>query len=232
VLHATEFEHTAYWFEYGTTTAYGSTTPIVDIEATTVPNPVSASVGGLAAGTTYHYRLCNDKVLGDSFPPHCGADRTVTTGNGRVSVEGSGSDAIETPPFSVSTTQYSLEGVADPGGAGYVDGDWNLQTQNRYVPELSSFDTDYGEVASVVCLRVSGNLAVAGVVGSWRGGTLSTGVFVNGSFDALIVIEDNGPTGDRVAKLPWTPADGCPEPSASLFTGRTFDVADFVVSGG
>ena len=48
-------------FEYGTTTAYGSTTP----QQATPPGPVSATITGLSASTTYHYRLVVDGVPGD-----------------------------------------------------------------------------------------------------------------------------------------------------------------------
>jgi hypothetical protein len=63
-------------FEYGLTDAYGNTT-----EVTLSPNigsaeqAVSASLGGLQAGTTYHYRLTASNVSGTSP----GADLTFTT---------------------------------------------------------------------------------------------------------------------------------------------------------
>ena len=47
-------------FEYGTTTAYGSSTP----QQATPPGPVSATVTGLSAATTYHYRLVVGGVAG------------------------------------------------------------------------------------------------------------------------------------------------------------------------
>jgi hypothetical protein len=48
-------------FEYGTTTSYGSTTP----QQATPPGPVSATITGLSASTTYHYRLVVGGVPGD-----------------------------------------------------------------------------------------------------------------------------------------------------------------------
>ena len=48
-------------FEYGTTTAYGSTTP----QQASTPGPVSATIAGLSASTTYHYRLVVGGVPGD-----------------------------------------------------------------------------------------------------------------------------------------------------------------------
>ena len=53
-----------YWFEYGTTTAYGTKTPDRTVEfpeghtSDDDPVPVSEPISGLAADTTYHYRAC------------------------------------------------------------------------------------------------------------------------------------------------------------------------------
>jgi hypothetical protein len=45
------------WFEYGTTSAYGSRTPGQNLGSGTAPVPVSASLSGLEPDTTYHVRL-------------------------------------------------------------------------------------------------------------------------------------------------------------------------------
>src|SRR5215211_950713 len=42
-----------WYFQYGTTTAYGSTTP----QQVSAPGTVSATVSGLSVATTYHFRL-------------------------------------------------------------------------------------------------------------------------------------------------------------------------------
>lgn len=50
---------TTYHFEYGTTTAYGTSVPMPDAEASSVytSSPVSQLVTGLVPDTVYHYRL-------------------------------------------------------------------------------------------------------------------------------------------------------------------------------
>jgi hypothetical protein len=48
---------TTYSFEYGRTTAYGTTTPDRPVGGATGPASVMSIVTGLRAGTTYHYRL-------------------------------------------------------------------------------------------------------------------------------------------------------------------------------
>jgi hypothetical protein len=66
---------TVYSFQYGTTTAYGSSTPSFGAGSGTVPAAVSAGLSGLAANTVYHYRLMSTNQSGTTF----GADRTFTT---------------------------------------------------------------------------------------------------------------------------------------------------------
>ena len=60
------------WFEYGTTTAYGSQTASQAIPAGASNAAVIALVGPLAAGTSYHYRLVTTGPDGTS----AGADRS------------------------------------------------------------------------------------------------------------------------------------------------------------
>jgi hypothetical protein len=48
---------TTYWFEYGTTTAYGAATAAASLAKGKVDVPVNATLTGLPPGTTYHVRL-------------------------------------------------------------------------------------------------------------------------------------------------------------------------------
>ncbi len=77
---------TAY-FQYGTSTAYGVSTPRQNVGASIGPRPVSAIVSGLSPGTTYHFRLVAENSGGPSY----GADQTFTT--------------APTPPSIASATQ-------------------------------------------------------------------------------------------------------------------------------
>jgi hypothetical protein len=68
--------HTTDWyFEYGTSTSYGSRTPTQRVAAGTGNRGVSAAVSNLAAGATYHYRLVASNSAGTSR----GADVSFTT---------------------------------------------------------------------------------------------------------------------------------------------------------
>lgn len=75
---------TNYFFEYGTTTSYGSTTPKIDAGSGTSSAPVSANLAGLNAGTTYHFRLVAMSSAGTTN----GADQTFTTSSSQAVVLG------------------------------------------------------------------------------------------------------------------------------------------------
>ena len=66
---------TEYQFEYGPTTEYGSATALANVGSGDVQVPVTAVIGDIAPGTTYHYRLVAFSAGGASY----GADETFTT---------------------------------------------------------------------------------------------------------------------------------------------------------
>jgi hypothetical protein len=228
-LQSTQAEHTEYWFEYSVTTDYGTETAHTAIDLVAGANPVSVHVDGLTAATTYHYRLCNDVPGSATNAPFCGADQSVTTGSGRVSVQGAGTRHGELFPLLFSFSQ-SISAAADPGGIGYVDGTVNDNS-------VATFGGSPGGTVGVttgrgvvVCLRVRGNVAVAGYTASY------VTVGPNGSTTAqgsrLFIVQDKGPNHDRYVVTSWTPTDGCPEPNSALLGTATDDTADFVVRGG
>jgi hypothetical protein len=69
---------TAYRFEFGTSTRYGSTTPARDAGAGSEPVPVSANLKQLKPNTVYHYRLVATSSAGTAS----GADLTFKTSKG------------------------------------------------------------------------------------------------------------------------------------------------------
>lgn len=71
---------TSYHFEYGTTTAYGASTPTAEVGSANGANavPVAASIGGLAPDTIYHYRLVAESAGGQS----ASSDGTFATAKG------------------------------------------------------------------------------------------------------------------------------------------------------
>jgi hypothetical protein len=89
-------------FEYGTTTSYGLTTRT---QTVTGSGPVSATVTGLTAETTYHFRIVQD---GDP-----GADRTFTTAaNPRPPAISSQRARDIAPTTAVATASINANGSA------------------------------------------------------------------------------------------------------------------------
>jgi hypothetical protein len=66
---------TTYYFEYGTSNAYGLTTPQQPAGAGDEPVPVEVALAGLTGNTTYHYRLVATNADGTTL----GSDSTFTT---------------------------------------------------------------------------------------------------------------------------------------------------------
>ncbi len=96
---------TTYYFEYGTTASYGSTTTTASAGSGSSTEGVSADLTGLSAGVTYHYRL----VAANSYGTTRGDDRTFTTLSQPTVTTGSalftGSDSV------------TLNGTVNPNGA-------------------------------------------------------------------------------------------------------------------
>jgi phosphodiesterase/alkaline phosphatase D-like protein len=98
-------QDTHYYFEFGTSTAYGAKTSSTDAGSGTSNVSVSAAIGGLSPNTTYHYRLVATSLLGTAD----GADKTFTTSALPPVVSTGGST-------SVATTSATLTGSVNPEG--------------------------------------------------------------------------------------------------------------------
>ena len=68
---------TQYWFEYGKTTSYGSSTPRRSGGTGTDTRNVTERVTGLTPDTLYHYRACASNSKGSG----CAGDQTFSTGS-------------------------------------------------------------------------------------------------------------------------------------------------------
>jgi hypothetical protein len=66
---------TTYYFQYGTSTAYGKQTGANSAGSDTTVHAESVSISGLSPGRTYHYRIVANNATGTSD----GADRKFTT---------------------------------------------------------------------------------------------------------------------------------------------------------
>jgi hypothetical protein len=96
-----------YYFEYGTTTNYGSTTESSTAGAGMSSVPVSADIADeLELSTTYHYRLVGANSAGTNY----GSDQTFVTSPSEPSVS---TDAAT----SVTISSATLNGDVNPNGA-------------------------------------------------------------------------------------------------------------------
>jgi phosphodiesterase/alkaline phosphatase D-like protein len=140
---------TTWFFEYGTSTRYGTRTSARSAGSGTGSVPVSAAVTGLKSGTTYHFRLV---ASSDSGTTH-GSDHTFAP---------IASPAVTTRPASaIRDTTATLNGAVNPLG----------QSTNAYFEYGTS--TSYGTKSAVKSLgsgKSSSNVAI-GVKGLTPGTT-------------------------------------------------------------
>jgi hypothetical protein len=95
---------TGWYFQYGTSTSYGSKTPAKSAGSATTATSVSAAVSSLRPGRIYHYRLVATSDSGTSR----GADRTFSTAGPPTPVTG--------PASSVALSTARLNGAVAPNG--------------------------------------------------------------------------------------------------------------------
>ncbi len=98
---------TAYFFQYGLTSAYGLTTKVSNAGHGTKAVTVKASAGGLIPGTVYHFRI----VAYNSHGGAVGRDHTFTT------VGPPPPGATTGPASAVGVNSVTLTGVINPNGA-------------------------------------------------------------------------------------------------------------------
>src|SRR5664279_3287353 len=110
-------------FEYGPTESYGSSVPCVSLPASgESPVAVSASVTGLAANTTYHFRIVATNAGGTSGE---GSDQTLKTlPNAPTVVTGSAS--------SIARTSATLNATVNPNGGAVSDCHFQYGTSTSY----------------------------------------------------------------------------------------------------
>jgi hypothetical protein len=112
---------TSWYFEYGTSTGYGSRTPAKSAGSGTTAAGVSAAVSSLRPGRLYHYRLVATSDAGTSR----GSDRTFSTAGAPTVVTGQASSLTHrsarlngsVAPNGLATTWYFEYGTSARFGA-------------------------------------------------------------------------------------------------------------------
>lgn len=100
---------TTYAFQYGTTTAYGQSTPATSAGAGSANVPASAGLTGLTAATTYHYRINETRGSASLF----GADQTFVTAG---TAPGSALTGAVNPAGGNNDLTLTLNVGTDPAG--------------------------------------------------------------------------------------------------------------------
>ena len=119
---------TTYYFEYGTTTAYGTQTPTEGPQGGNAGKDATATITGLTPNTTYHYRLVANNMDGSAF----GSDVSFTTGApGTTPPPGGGN---QPPPAPQNTMTMTATPAAVTFGkpvaiAGQVNGPGNANVE-------------------------------------------------------------------------------------------------------
>ena len=134
---------TTWYFEYGTSTGYGTKTGTKDAGSGTGAVSVSAGVSGLTAGRTYHYRLVATSDAGASH----GSDHTFTAAS---------SPAVTTKPASsVHDNSATLNASVNPNGIATTVY-FEYGTSASYGSRSASKSIGSGHSAQNVAIRISG----------------------------------------------------------------------------
>jgi plastocyanin len=104
-----EGQPTSYYFNYGTSTAYGEKTSPASVGTDSAGHALSAPIAGLLPGTLYHFQVVAVFASGESSV--FGADRTFTTLSPPGAPTASTGEA--TP---VGETEATLRGTVNPNG--------------------------------------------------------------------------------------------------------------------
>ncbi len=114
-----EYAETYYYFEYGPTATYGSTSPAppgTRIGESGLPRSAEAAVSGLSPGVTYHFRVVAMNPNGTTNGP----DQTFTTGTPQAPVVESGGESAA----NVITTAADLTAEI---ATGYLETDYQVE---------------------------------------------------------------------------------------------------------
>ena len=131
---------TDWWFEYGTSTAYGSKTTTTDAGSGVANLSVSRALSGLAPATTYHYRLVAKNASTTN-----GADGLFTTASPPV--------AVTSTATGVGPTGATLGGTVNPNGQST---DWYVDygTSTSYGTKTATTSAGSGTASKAVSIAV------------------------------------------------------------------------------
>jgi phosphodiesterase/alkaline phosphatase D-like protein len=172
---------TTYYFQYGTTLAYGSKTAVGSAGSASAAQNVTATLGGLSASTTYHYRLVADSAGGTVVGP----DATLTTAKTPAPA------AVTGAATSVTTTTATLNGTVNPAGVA-TNYYFQYGTSSGYGHTTATHSAGAGTTAAALSAAVSG--LAAGQTYHFRVVAVSAGGTVDGRDGTLATAKVPTPT--------------------------------------
>jgi hypothetical protein len=106
-----------YWFEYGTTSSYGSKTTVKETSGEVETISVSEPISGLKPNTVYHYRVVAENFVGS----HTSADLTFTTlSNATLYLKG-GEQLKAAAPLKAFSNSLAFVGESGTHGCGEAE---------------------------------------------------------------------------------------------------------------
>ena len=132
---------TTYYFDYGTSTSYGSKSGSKSAGSATSAQAAAAGISGLVAGRTYHFRIVATSDAGTAV----GKDATFTTSSAPTVVTGDAS--------SIAPTTATLHGTVNPNGLSTT---WWFEygTSTGYGTKTSSHGAGSGTAARAASLGI------------------------------------------------------------------------------
>jgi hypothetical protein len=176
---------TTWFIEYGTSTSYGTKTPVKDAGAGTSDIAVSAAVTGLAPGKTYHFRVVATSDAGTSR----GADKTFLT---------TAAPAVTTKAVSnVQDTSAKLNGSVNPNGQA-TTAYFEYGTSTAYGTKTAAKSVGSGTGSTGIAVAISGLAASTTYhvrLVATNGAGTSTGVDVVFATTGPPIVHSGPPTG-------------------------------------
>jgi len=195
-------DSTTYYFEYGTTTSYGTTTTSMSAGSGTTDVSVNADISSLSSNTSYHYRIVATNSAGTTY----GSDKSFTTINEPPTT------TITSPAdgstFNESNT-ITLEGTGSDHEDGALTGTSLVWT--------SSIDGEIGTGASFVKNNLSvgaHTITLAATDSNGATGTDSVNITINASPTASITSPLNNSTYNEGETITFSGTGSDPEDGA------------------
>jgi len=190
-------EETHYYFEWGTTTAYGNKTePIQSAGSPPADQPANEgiAISGLNSATTYHYRFVAENGLGTSY----GEDETLTTLPAAPLISGESAAAVSSDSAILQAQvnpgggatgyhfEYATEAEYDEAGHTYPNA-----TSSGKLPAVRAFKPVSAQLANLTANAVYHYRVVATNADSPQGGT--PGPDQTFSTPPFVAVEDRCP---------------------------------------